>query len=65
MVASGAVLGLTRLLTVAFGAVCAVFGRVDSQIACIGDLDADTARFFWERAVLGAVWVVKSALYAF
>ena len=65
MVASGAGLGLTRLLTVAFGAVRAVFGRVDTQIAGIGDLGTDTARFFWERAVLGAVWAVKSALYAF
>ena len=62
MVASGAVLGLTRLLTVAFGAVCAVFGRVDSQIACMGDLGANTARFFWGRAVIAAVWAVKSAL---
>ena len=41
------------------------FCRVDTQIACMGDLGADTARFFRERAVLGAVWAVKSALYAF
>ena len=65
MVASGAGLGLTRLLTVAFGAVRAVFGRVDTQIGCIGVLGADTARFFWKRAVFAAVLVVKSALYAF
>ena len=39
--------------------------RVDSQIACMGDLGTDTARFFGGRAVFAAVWVVKSALYAF
>ena len=47
------------------GAVCAVFGRVDTQIACIGDLGANTARIFRKRAVLGAVWAVKSAFCAF
>lgn len=59
MVASGAGLGLTRLLTVAFGVV---FGRVDTQIAPVGVSGTDTAMFFRKMVVFAAVWVVKSAL---
>lgn len=39
--------------------------RVDTQIAPVDDLGADTAGFWLKRADFVAVWAVKSALYAF
>lgn len=41
------------------------FCRVDTQIAPVDDLGADTAGFWLKRADFVAVWAVKSALYAF